>query len=382
MYTDFVAKLRKLRDLLQENNVQGLLITLQQNFAWLTCGGRNYVGIHSEKGIANIYIDENKVALLTNNIEAPRIVAEELKNCLVAHDGHKDENHLTIHFLEWYDTRLSLPIKDLLKYYGLITCDNVLIETDESSKIVPGLCKLRMSLTETELSNYRILGRDCGQIISNVARSLKKNVTESEVASQVAEQCFAKNIIPVVLLIAADDRIDKFRHPLPAYDKVAHEKIMLVLCGRRYGLIASVTRIVHFGAIPDELRRKHEAVTYVDAVAYANTLIGKSSSEVFKAIKNAYEEKGYPDEWKLHHQGGASGYVSREWRASPTSSNVIIPNCSYAWNPSIGGIKSEDTILLLEDGSIEVITNSQGWPAIRHEISGKVYQRPDILLLE
>jgi Xaa-Pro dipeptidase len=381
MHEDFTIKLNNLRSILQETQTTAILITLQHNFAWLTCGGRNYVGTHSEKGVATIFVDNTHVALLTNNIEAPRIIAEELKSCSLANKENQDKNSIVVYFEPWYDPLLSSP-KALLKHYGLIASDEVVVETDESPKIAPLLCALRSSLSQHETHLYRDLGKDCGDAIASVARSLHRGVHESHVAALLAKACLEKNIVPVVLLIASDERIDLFRHPLPSYDKQANEKVMLVLCGRRHGLIASVTRLVHFGELPHELRRKHNAVTFVDAVAFANTVAGKKGSDVFNAMKKAYEETGYSDEWMLHHQGGATGYMSREWRGSPTSSNVIKSNNAFAWNPSITGTKSEDTILLLEDRTIEIITVSDHWPLVRHEIDGKVFERADILCLD
>ena len=62
----------------------------------------------------------------------------------------------------------------------------------------------------------------------------------------------------VVNLIATDERIFNFRHPLPTHKRL-ERYAMLVLCGRQRGLVCSITRLVHFGRLPDDLRRKAEA---------------------------------------------------------------------------------------------------------------------------
>jgi antitoxin VapB len=51
---------------------------------------------------------------------------------------------------------------------------------------------------------------------------------------------------------------------------------------------------------------------------------------------------------------------------------------AYAWNPSITGTKSEDTMLVGDDGN-EVITAMPGWPTIELKLDGKTIQRPAIL---
>ena len=53
---------------------------------------------------------------------------------------------------------------------------------------------------------------------------------------------------------------------------------------------------------------------------------------------------------KFYHQGGATGYETRDYIATPNSSLIVQPNQAFAWNPYIKGAKSEDTILVTEKG--------------------------------
>lgn len=51
---------------------------------------------------------------------------------------------------------------------------------------------------------------------------------------------------------------------------------------------------------------------------------------------------------------------------------------AYAWNPSITGVKSEDTFLLTAQGR-EMITETGGWPQLEVVVEGETIRRPDIL---
>jgi antitoxin VapB len=51
---------------------------------------------------------------------------------------------------------------------------------------------------------------------------------------------------------------------------------------------------------------------------------------------------------------------------------------AYAWNPSITGVKIEDTILVGLTAN-EVLTEMPDWPAIEAEVDGRRYRRPAIL---
>jgi antitoxin VapB len=153
---------------------------------------------------------------------------------------------------------------------------------------------------------------------------------------------------------------------------------MLVLCGRRDGLVCSVTRLVHFGRLPDELRQKADATARVDAVFLANSRPGRSLGDVFQAAVEAYRSTGYPDEWHLHHQGGLAGYEPREVVAVPGLRDNVVTGQVYAWNPSITGTKSEDSILVGAQDN-EVLTHIAGWPTISVAVSGLEIERPAIL---
>jgi antitoxin VapB len=181
----------------------------------------------------------------------------------------------------------------------------------------------------------------------------------------------------IVNLIATDERIFAFRHPLPT-DKKLERYAMLVLCGRRWGLVCSVTRFVHFGRLPDDLRRKAEAVAQVDATFIAATGPGRTLGEIFRGATAAYAEAGFADEWHLHHQGGPAGYEPREYVATPHSTDVVSVGQVYAWNPSITGTKSEDTILVGEAGN-EVLTAVENWPTLPVTVNGQMFARPAIL---
>ena len=151
---------------------------------------------------------------------------------------------------------------------------------------------------------------------------------------------------------------------------------MLILCGRKDGLVCSLTRLIHFGSLSDELKEKAEACAKIDAAFIKSTRLGETLGNIFEKAVVAYSEAGYPDEWRKHHQGGASGYEPREYLAVPGSTDRVSAGQAYAWNPSITGYKSEDTILVGEEDN-EVLTEMPDWPVMI--IDG--IARPSILVV-
>jgi creatinase/prolidase-like protein len=73
--------------------------------------------------------------------------------------------------------------------------------------------------------------------------------------------------------------------------------------------------------------------------------------------------------WRLHHQGGTTGYGSREIIATPDTHDPIVAGNAFAWNPSITGYKSEETFVLTEGGP-EVVTRRASSAASRFASPG------------
>jgi Xaa-Pro aminopeptidase len=169
-----------------------------------------------------------------------------------------------------------------------------------------------------------------------------------------------------------------YRHPLPT-EKRIERYVMLVLCLRRKGLIAASTRLVHFGAMPDDLERRARAVATVDARMIAGTRAGRTLQEQWQLAAEAYRDAGFPEAIEGHHQGGSIGYLTRERLAIPGDTTPMAVAQAFAWNPSARGVKSEDTVLLTGDGP-EVLTGMPEWPMWDVTLDGQQWQRPAILV--
>jgi antitoxin VapB len=239
------------------------------------------------------------------------------------------------------------------------------------------MARLRAILLPEEVERFRTLGRLCAEAMDAAIRAVKPGLTEYEIAGLLAHETESRGAQAIVNLIATDERIFKFRHPLPTGKKL-DEYAMLVLCGRKWGLVCSITRLVHFGKLPDEVRRKMEATAKVDATFLVATRPGQTLGQIFARAQTAYAQMGFADEWQLHHQGGPAGYEAREYVGTPGSTDVVAVGQTYAWNPSITGTKVEDTFVVGEKGN-EVLTTVPGWPMLDVTIEGQTVKRPVIL---
>jgi hypothetical protein len=193
-------------------------------------------------------------------------------------------------------------------------------------------------------------------------------MTELDLAGLAALCLWQKGIHPLLTLVGGEERLLHYRHPVASAAPLGG-RAMLVICGRRRGLYANLTRHVFFREPDPEEREREEKVARVEAAAFRATEECRSLPEVYERIKLAYAEIGAPGEISRHHQGGPTGYLSREAIAAPGLQDFppILPAQAFAWNPSLPGAKIEDTVLL--DGKCEPITVDPQWPPL--EIEGR-----------
>ncbi len=358
-------KNKLVREYLKKNNLDGVLISKISNFAWMTGGKNNCLRSSSDVGVATLFFAKKNKYLITNNIELKRIINEED----ILKQGYKVRQY------GWWTPGRKDEIITKFKNSSRIASD---IPLAGAKTLNSNFYELQYSLVNEEIKRYMELGKNTGIILGNVCKGLRKGLSENEIAARVNGGFKKSGIDVVVNLVAVDSRILKYRHPIPT-KKVLKKHVVISVCARKYGLIVSATRIVHFGRIPDSLKKKHNAVAKVDTVFILNSHAGSRVNDILRKVIKVYKETGYGNEWRLHHQGGPTGYNTRDYLATPGNKTKLLLNQAVAWNPTILGTKSEDTIIVCKDGP-KIISESPGWPVIEVDYNGKTLKRPNILI--
>ncbi|MEQ1604087.1 MAG: M24 family metallopeptidase [Pyrinomonadaceae bacterium] len=370
MRSELEEKTERIAEILGREDLSAVLLNAQHNFAWLTGGSTNGIDLSRENGAATLLVTRSgKRYVVCNNIEMPRMLAEE-----VSADDFEPVD------FSWQKEKAVGDIalrkaKELVQ--GEIATDIPLFAG--ATPIENEIAACRYRLTSDELTRYRELGRDAGAIMSSVIDEIAPGDTELSIAAKLRSAHARHNIASVVTLVAADDRIARFRHPVPTANSWK-KTLLMVTCAKRFGLIVSLSRIVCVGDVPDELQRRTEATAFVNASMADATRPGASGAEIYAVADAAYADQGFPGEIDLHHQGGPTGYKTREWVAHPQCSETVNLNQAFAWNPTITGSKVEETFITTENG-IEVITATDGYPQIGTSINGREYFSPGILSL-
>ncbi len=359
--TEFEIKQQRIQALLAARGLDALWLRRVSSFAWATCGAASYVNTAIAESGTTLLITPRGRYVILNTIEAPRIEQEEQ----LAAQGWE------LRVAPWHGANPALA--DLTR--GLkLGVDGVY---PGATDLTADVSRLRARLMPEEGARFRALGHLCADAMESALRAVKPGMSEFEIAAILGRETQARGVQPIVNLIATDERIYKFRHPLPTAKKL-ERYAMLVLGGRQKGLVCSITRLVHFGTLPGEVNRKMEACARIDATFIAATRPDKTLGEIFARATAMYAETGFADEWQLHHQGGPAAYEPREWTATPGASDVVALGQAYAWNPSITGAKSEDTILVGARDN-EIITATSGLPTLTVTLAdGTTLARPAI----
>ena len=361
--SEFNDKVGRVRRLMGNKGWEWVALSRNDSLAWVTGGARCFVNPGAEAGVATLLVSAERAVLITDHVEIDRLLDEEVGGLPLEFSVHD--------WADWYIRRTEVI--------------NGLLETESGASDMPltgwqlaesDLLQLRFSLSEREQTRFRELARDVATALEKVARGVRRGLTERQIAENIQAELAAGDVRSPVTLVAADERVFKYRHPLPTSKKV-DRYAMLVTSATRHGLYVSVTRLVHFGSPKGELKEKARACAEIDATMISATKEGTPVARIFESAVQAYSEQGHADEWKLHHQGGASGYRAREYFADAGCPFTVESGQAFAWNPSISGVKSEDTILA-NDVSADIVTDTGNWPQIR---TNQGLDRPAILEL-
>jgi Xaa-Pro aminopeptidase len=329
----------RLRDLMERRALGGIVLRRPLNFAWYTGGADSRVDHVAPDGVADVLVTGDEELVIGSTMSGPRMRAEQTPDIeVVEHPWWEDAG-----------PAIREAVGD-----GTVGSDGRVPGTvDVGSEID----ELRRTLDPDAIERLRSIGADVTAALDEATAEVATGVSESEVAETLEAACRRRGLWAPVLLVGADQRVDRFRHPLPTSATIAG-RALLAISAERGGLFANHTTIVELEEPSPELRRRCEGCEEIlRRMRERATRSGRTLADAFDECRGFYADVGYPDEWRLHHQGGLTGYGSREIIATPSTDHVIEPGQAFAWNPSITGAKAEQTFILTGDGP-EVVTGS------------------------
>lgn len=336
--SDRAIKKRRVLQILDEAGADSLLLTSVTALTWYLDGSRVHVSLAGDP-VAALLVTREEDHLVTFSNEAERLRDEELPEDVIVHE------------VPWFGS-----LTDVARGFGSGTAP--LAEADVARQ----LRDARRSLLPGELSRYAVLCANTAGILTDVLSTATPRTSERTIASRLAERVVAAGADPLVLLCNGPSR-SSYRHPLPT-DTPLGRRAMAVVCARRNGMIANVTRWIRFDSPSTREADAEQRIRDVEADVFAATVPGAALNDILAGLAGSYERHGFGlDQWLLHHQGGPAGYAGRDPRATPATDDRVVEGQAFAWNPSGPGVKVEDTVLLTTDG-IRALSTDDRWPTV------------------
>jgi Xaa-Pro aminopeptidase len=325
-------RLDLVRQALDSRGADAVLFRLRHNFAWLTLGGDNHILAATETGATFLLVTATEAYVVAPTNEEARIRDEEVAGLPIP-----------IQTIPWYD-------RDAADAFARSRSrKRVAIEAELETDLVG----YRSALGPIEHARLRWIGTRTVEAINAAADGVREGDSEFSAIAVMEELLTRQEIRSPVTLAAADERIVRYRHPLPTGTAVKR-RLMLIIVAERWGLNVALTRMRDLVSPDLETARRQALTDVVLERMRAASVPGSTLGAVLAEAQRAYADAGFPDEWTLHHQGGTIGYRSREVVATPGDDTPIVDGMAFAWNPSITGAKAESTFYL--DGGTDTVT--------------------------
>jgi len=360
---DVEEKHARISAVLDATGDDAVVLGRADSVAWFTAGGDLGQSLGSEAAAVLLYINRTSRAVITDNVQSARVFEEELAGL-----GFQLKER------PWYDDPSQFVAE--LGHNKRVVSDLGQGPVAWPRETDP-LRALRWPLTLLERQRLRELGRTLALAVEATCRNFDRGETEADVAGHLAHRLVREGVVPVVLRVAGDDRLARFRQPSFKAAPI-RQRATISVTGRRHGLCASLTRTVSFGPAGADYHKQHGLAAMIDATCIYFSRPNEKLSEVISRARRIFEKFDYPHEWTLDYLGHTIGYAPREVLLLPDSSAPIEAGTAYCWSPSVGSARSEDTVVIDPRG-YEVVTDAQNWPKLEVTVKGFLMTRPGIL---
>ena len=357
------------REYIGEASVEAVLLTRNSNIQWFFKGEVDpRIDTSSDFGAFWLLVTESMVVALSPSYDTERIKDEILPAGIeiLAIDEYKNYRETISKICEKFR-------KTAVDCELFLSCSNY-VPLDKS------FYEKMQILDDREILRLRVVGKLTENILCEFAPELQPGMAELEIEKVLRAIFIESGLEAPTLCVASDERIAKSPYPVSTAKKI-DRYLMLRATIRKQGLSVSLSRYFHFGAVPHAIEEKHERASGVAAKAAVAIMRAKSMGEVYEEIRNAYIALNAVDEITHFSPGGSIGYIQKRFSFAPNSSIEMRSPASYVLCPRIGGLFSEDTVLLNPDGTAEFVTLGEDFPKVKVRFESFRVHRPWVMII-
>lgn len=362
----------RVRQLLEDKGLDGLLLTTQPNVTWMLGGRDHWVSRSMERAFAWTYVTADARYVLALDNERNRLIEEV----------EVERLGFELVTVPWWKSLEDAADSVAGRRTGT---DNY----GAGESVALEVQRARLQLTDAERDRIAALGEDARSALESQLADLDAGtmpaLRERDLGAGIVAGFERRGIVTGGLMVGGDERRQRYRHPVVT-DAPLGKTAMVVVIAVRGGLNVAITRTVSAGSVEPALAERHRVASAVEAEMIAASVPGANWGGALEKGLEVYAAHSFPDEWKHHTQGGPIGYGPREYIAYPAGEGPELPSAAvlegqaFAWNPTVQGAKSEDTFVVASDGPFSV-TNGGEWPTLSFETAAGPLSRPDILVV-
>ncbi len=355
-------KEERLRRFLDEQGYDSLIVARRDNIAWLTGGGEAVSDRMSPYSPLYLVVTPDAKYAVGYTMDLPRTMDDEFAGL--------DYEPRSIPTFGRAIEAIALELA-----VGRPCADVPFLGVDDVSEQI---VDLYWPYTPAEMARYEANARQCAAILTELGNWVEPGMTERQAFARMWGLFVEHGFSGRYMWVGSDERIAKYRHPVPS-DEPIENVVLFAPTAVKGGLPVLLTRMVTFGDPPEDIRRRYDAVTTMQAAMLSKTQPGARLKPLFDAMMGLFEEMGYPADRTRHFHGGPVHYGGSDSARMQDPDAVVQANSSYTYYLTITGVKSEDLILVDDERTWLASVDGQ-WPMRSVKVDGQTYGIPDLLI--
>ena len=190
----FNQRIEPIRELMKVKRLDAFVLRRNPNLAW-AIAGRSHVPTTIDAACFDLIITQDSAIAVTNVVEAPRLIAEELPS---------EVKVKTVKWSEGRDPQLPTGSKVGSDQPG---GDRIDLGTEVEM--------MRASLITSDVERFKEICVDAAVALGNAMKQVESTDREIDVAGLISHSLWQADLEVAFLGVAGQERVHKFRHPLP-----------------------------------------------------------------------------------------------------------------------------------------------------------------------